>query len=48
MSFTTNGEYHHDEIVETSVGRVIFKEVIPTASASHNEVIDKKKLGNIV
>ncbi|NLX87801.1 MAG: DNA-directed RNA polymerase subunit beta' [Syntrophomonadaceae bacterium] len=48
MSFTANGEYHHDEIVETSVGRVIFKEVIPDSIGFHNEVIDKKKLGNIV
>lgn len=38
----------HDEIIETSVGRLIFNEVIPTSIGFHNEVVDKKKLGNIV
>ena len=48
MSFTVNYEHHYNEIVETSVGRVIFNEVMPDSIGFHNEVIDKKKLGNIV
>jgi len=36
------------QIVETSVGRVIFNEIIPDRLGFFNEVIDKKKLGNIV
>jgi len=48
MSYMANGEYHRDELVETSVGRVIFKEVIPDSIGFDNDVIDKKKLGNIV
>lgn len=35
-------------LVDTSVGRVIFNEVIPDSLGYYNEVIDKKKLGNIV
>ena len=34
--------------VETSVGRVIFNEIIPESMGYYNEVIDKKKLGNVV
>ncbi|MGI6433833.1 MAG: DNA-directed RNA polymerase subunit beta' [Syntrophomonadaceae bacterium] len=48
MSFYVNDEHHYDEIVETSVGRLIFNEVMPNSIGFHNEVIDKKKLGNIV
>lgn len=36
------------QIIETSVGRLIFNEVIPNQMGYFNEVIDKKKLGNIV
>ncbi len=36
------------QLVETSVGRVIFNEVIPDKLGFYNEVIDKKKLGEIV
>ncbi len=36
------------ELVETSVGRVILNEVIPDNMGFYNEVIDKKKLGNVV
>ncbi len=36
------------QLLETSVGRVIFNEVIPDSLGYYNEVIDKKKLGNIV
>ena len=48
MSYTVNDEHHYNEIVETSVGRVIFNEVMPDSIGFHNEVVDKKKLGNIV
>ncbi|MGS0745424.1 DNA-directed RNA polymerase subunit beta' [Syntrophomonas erecta subsp. sporosyntropha] len=37
-----------EKIVETSVGRIIFNEVIPDSLGFYNEVIDKKKMGNIV
>lgn len=37
-----------EELVETSVGRIIFNEAIPNSLGFFNEVIDKKKLGNIV
>lgn len=37
-----------EKIIETSVGRTIFNEVIPYSLGYYNEVIDKKKLGNIV
>jgi DNA-directed RNA polymerase subunit beta' len=33
---------------ETTVGRVIFNEIIPDNLGYYNETIDKKKLGNIV
>jgi DNA-directed RNA polymerase subunit beta' len=33
---------------ETTVGRVIFNEIIPDSLGYYNETIDKKKLGNIV
>ena len=36
------------EIVDTSVGRIIFNDAIPTSLGFYNEIIDKKKLGNIV
>ncbi len=39
---------YKDEIVETSVGRIIFNEIVPNSLGFFNEVIDKKKLGNIV
>jgi DNA-directed RNA polymerase subunit beta' len=39
---------YKEEIVETSVGRVILNNVIPDSLGYFNEVIDKKKLGNIV
>ena len=34
--------------METSVGRVIFNEIIPDSMGYYNEVIDKKKMGNVV
>ncbi len=37
-----------EKLIETSVGRTIFNEVIPDSLDYYNEVIDKKKLGNIV
>ncbi len=37
-----------EKLIETSVGRTIFNEVIPDSLGYYNEVIDKKKLGNIV
>jgi DNA-directed RNA polymerase subunit beta' len=36
------------QMLETSVGRIIFNEIIPASLGYYNEVIDKKKLGNIV
>lgn len=39
---------YREQIVETSVGRVIFNEIIPDSLGYYNETIDKKKLGNIV
>ncbi|MEN6351299.1 MAG: DNA-directed RNA polymerase subunit beta' [Syntrophomonas sp.] len=39
---------YRNELLETSVGRVIFNEAIPDSLGFYNEVIDKKKLGNIV
>jgi DNA-directed RNA polymerase subunit beta' len=37
-----------ERIIESSVGRTIFNEVVPDSLGYYNEVIDKKKLGNIV
>ncbi|KUG03185.1 dna-directed rna polymerase beta' subunit [hydrocarbon metagenome] len=37
-----------EKLIETSTGRTIFNEVIPDSLGYYNEVIDKKKLGNIV
>jgi len=37
-----------DCLLETSVGRVIFNEVIPDSMGFYDEVIDKKKMGNVV
>ncbi|NLO20948.1 MAG: DNA-directed RNA polymerase subunit beta' [Syntrophomonadaceae bacterium] len=37
-----------EKIIESSVGRTIFNEVIPYSLGYYNGVIDKKKLGNIV
>jgi len=42
-----NGQFK-EEMVETSVGRIIINEIIPDSLGYYNEVIDKKKLGNIV
>ncbi|SHH17147.1 DNA-directed RNA polymerase subunit beta' [Thermosyntropha lipolytica DSM 11003] len=39
---------YKEQIIETSVGRVIFNEIIPDSLGYYNEIIDKKKLGNIV
>lgn len=36
------------KIIETSIGRIIFNEVMPDSLGYYNEVIDKKKLGDIV
>ena len=36
------------ELLETSVGRLIFNEAIPASLGFYNEVIDKKKLGDLV
>lgn len=36
------------ELLETSVGRLIFNEAIPASLGFYNEVIDKKKLGELV
>jgi len=44
----SNGGESSPQLVETSVGRVIFNEVIPDKLGFYNEVIDKKKLGEIV
>ena len=44
----TDSEENSLQLVETSVGRVIFNEIIPDHLGFYNEVIDKKKLGNIV
>lgn len=51
----TTGQLNHSEeqpdgmvTVETSVGRVIFNEIIPDSMGYYNEVIDKKKMGNVV
>ncbi|MGI6413606.1 MAG: DNA-directed RNA polymerase subunit beta' [Syntrophomonadaceae bacterium] len=43
-----NGHEYKEELVETSVGRIIFNEIIPPSLGFYNEVIDKKKLGSIV
>ena len=37
-----------EQIIETSVGRIIINEIIPDSLGYFNEVIDKKKLGHIV
>ncbi|WP_054697888.1 DNA-directed RNA polymerase subunit beta' [Syntrophomonas palmitatica] len=37
-----------EEMLETSVGRIIFNEKIPDSLGFFNEVIDKKKLGELV
>ncbi len=37
-----------EELVETSVGRLIFNDIIPDSLGFFNEVIDKKKLGDLV
>jgi len=37
-----------EELVETSIGRIIFNEIIPDSLGFYNEEIDKKKLGAIV
>ncbi len=39
---------YENKIFETSVGRLIFNEAIPDSLGYFNEVIDKKKIGNIV
>lgn len=39
---------NEEEIIATSVGRIILNEIIPDGLGFYNEVIDKKKLGNIV
>ena len=41
-------QVYRQELVETSVGRVILNEIIPDSMGYYNEVIDKKKLGNVV
>lgn len=46
-SSDTTQKYNH-QILETSVGRVILNEVLPDSLGYSNEVIDKKKLGDIV
>lgn len=45
---SADGSDISEKIIETSVGRVIFNEIIPDSLGFYNEVIDKKKLGNIV
>jgi len=37
-----------EELVETSVGRLIFNDIIPDSLGFFNQVIDKKKLGDLV
>jgi len=37
-----------ESLLETSVGRIIFNEIIPDSLGFYNEIVDKKKLGNIV
>jgi DNA-directed RNA polymerase subunit beta' len=37
-----------EELVETSVGRLIFNDIIPNSLGFFNQVIDKKKLGDLV
>jgi len=37
-----------EELVETSVGRLIFNDIIPNNLGFFNQVIDKKKLGDLV
>ena len=39
---------YQEELLETSVGRVILNGIIPDSLGYYNEVIDKKKMGNIV
>lgn len=39
---------YKETLIETSVGRIILNEIIPDSLGYYNEVIDKKKLGNIV
>jgi len=39
---------YREELLETSVGRVILNSIIPDSLGYYNEVIDKKKMGNIV
>jgi DNA-directed RNA polymerase subunit beta' len=48
LLFNHDKQTYQEEIIETSVGRVIFNEVIPDSLGYFNEAIDKKKLGNIV
>ncbi|MDR1616623.1 MAG: DNA-directed RNA polymerase subunit beta', partial [Syntrophomonadaceae bacterium] len=39
---------YYEKMMETSVGRIIFNEAMPDSLGFFNEVIDKKKIGNIV
>ncbi|MCX6735355.1 MAG: DNA-directed RNA polymerase subunit beta' [Candidatus Peregrinibacteria bacterium] len=39
---------HNDEVIETTLGRLIFNSIIPTTLPYYNENIGKKKLGEIV
>ena len=43
-----NEQIYERKILETSVGRVIFNEIIPESLGFYNEVIGKKILGDIV
>jgi len=37
-----------EQMIETSVGRIIFNEIMPPSMGYYNDVIDKKKLGSVV
>ncbi|MDD3268054.1 MAG: DNA-directed RNA polymerase subunit beta' [Syntrophomonadaceae bacterium] len=45
---SNEGQTYKKQMVSTSAGRIIFNEAIPDSLGFYNEVIDKKKLGNLV
>ncbi|MGI5912492.1 MAG: DNA-directed RNA polymerase subunit beta' [Syntrophomonadaceae bacterium] len=45
---TKGSEGVKEQIIESSVGRFIFNEIIPESLGFYNQVIDKKKLGDLV
>ena len=42
------GEQNNNPIIETTVGRVIFNQILPREMGFVNEVLDKKKIGAVI